>query len=127
MRPSSKTFSQQRLVKMRGRMIRHARCYWLLLAESHLTRRLFAAMLRRIAALPLPAGQRLVANEKNSAKEGGRDAEVRDEVHEDAAVLGLAASVAPTGRSLRRDRCHSGRESGRIRDQWVYTAGVRML
>jgi hypothetical protein len=30
--------------------------YWLLLAESHLTRRLFASMLRRILALPLPAG-----------------------------------------------------------------------
>jgi hypothetical protein len=30
--------------------------YWLLLAESHLTRRLFAGMLRKIVALPLPAG-----------------------------------------------------------------------
>jgi len=30
--------------------------YWLRLAESHLTRRLFRAMLGRIAALPLPAG-----------------------------------------------------------------------
>jgi len=28
----------------------------LLLAESHLTRRLFASMLRRIAMLPSPAG-----------------------------------------------------------------------
>ena len=33
-----------------------AKDYWLLLAESHLTRRLFGTMLRRIAALPLPAG-----------------------------------------------------------------------
>jgi hypothetical protein len=32
---------QQRLVKMGGRLIKHARYYWLLLAESHLTRRLF--------------------------------------------------------------------------------------
>jgi hypothetical protein len=47
---------QQRLVKTGGRLIKHARCYWLLLAESHLTRRLFASMLRRIAALPSPAG-----------------------------------------------------------------------
>jgi hypothetical protein len=32
--------------------------YWLLLAEGHLTRRLFlfAGMLRKIAALPSPAG-----------------------------------------------------------------------
>jgi hypothetical protein len=36
--------------------VKHARYYWLLLAESHLTRRPFGAMLRRIWALPLPAG-----------------------------------------------------------------------
>jgi len=30
--------------------------YWLLLAESHLTRRLFASMLGRIWALPVPTG-----------------------------------------------------------------------
>ncbi len=41
---------------MGGRLIKHARCYWLLLAESHLTRRLFWTMFRRIASLPLPAG-----------------------------------------------------------------------
>jgi hypothetical protein len=44
------------LVKTGGRLIKHARYYWLLLAESHLTRRLFAGMLDKIAALPLPAG-----------------------------------------------------------------------
>jgi hypothetical protein len=32
------------------------RYYWLLLAESDLTRRLFGAMVRRIELLPLPAG-----------------------------------------------------------------------
>jgi hypothetical protein len=37
-------------------MIKHARYYWLLLAEGHLTRRLFGAMLRRMAALPMPTG-----------------------------------------------------------------------
>jgi hypothetical protein len=37
-------------------LVKHARYYWLLLAESHLTRRLFVSMLRRIAALPLPTG-----------------------------------------------------------------------
>ena len=47
---------QQRLVKTGGRLVKHARYYWLLLAESHLSKRLFAAMLRRIAALPLPSG-----------------------------------------------------------------------
>jgi hypothetical protein len=52
----SLTSLQQRLVKTGGRLVKHARYYWLLLAESHLTRRLFAGMLRRIASLPLPAG-----------------------------------------------------------------------
>jgi len=47
---------QQRLVKTGGRLIQHARYYWLLLAESHLTRRLFVAMVRRIEALSLSAG-----------------------------------------------------------------------
>ena len=47
---------QRRLVKTGGRLIKHARYYWLLLAEGHLTRRLFGAMVRRIAALPVPAG-----------------------------------------------------------------------
>jgi hypothetical protein len=52
----SLTSLQQRLIKTGGRLIKHARYYWLLLAESHLTRRLFAGMLREIAELPSPAG-----------------------------------------------------------------------
>ncbi len=52
----SLTSLRQRLVKTGGRLVKHARYYWLLLAESHLTRRLFGAMLQRIAALPSPAG-----------------------------------------------------------------------
>jgi len=49
---------QQRLVKTGGRLIKYARYYWLLLAEGHLVRRLFDGTLRRMAALPLPTGQR---------------------------------------------------------------------
>ena len=52
----SLTSLQQRLVKTGGRLIKHARYYWLLLAEGHLNRRLFGSMLRRIWALPLPSG-----------------------------------------------------------------------
>jgi hypothetical protein len=52
----SLTRLQQRLVKTCGRLVKHARYYWLLLAESRLTRRLFGSMLRRIAALAVPAG-----------------------------------------------------------------------
>jgi hypothetical protein len=37
----SLTSLHQRLVKTGGRLVKHARYYWLLLAESHLARRLF--------------------------------------------------------------------------------------
>jgi len=52
----SLTSLQQRLIKTGGRLVKHARYYWLLLAESHLTRRLFGGMVRRIAVLSLPVG-----------------------------------------------------------------------
>jgi hypothetical protein len=52
----SLTSLQQRLVKTGGRLVKHARYYWLLLAEGHLTRRLFGSLVRRIASLPLRAG-----------------------------------------------------------------------
>ena len=52
----SLTSLQQRLVKTGGRLVKHARYDWLLLAEGHLSRRLFASMLRMIAVLPLPDG-----------------------------------------------------------------------
>jgi hypothetical protein len=35
------------------RLVKHARYYWLLLAESHLTRRLFGSMMRRVEAPPV--------------------------------------------------------------------------
>jgi len=38
-----------------GRLVKHARFYWLLLAEGHLHRRLFGQMLRRMDALPVPS------------------------------------------------------------------------
>ena len=41
-------------MKSGGRLIKHARYYWLLLAESYLTRQLFAGMLQRIVTLPVP-------------------------------------------------------------------------
>jgi hypothetical protein len=52
------TSLQQQLVKTGGRLIKHPRYYWFAAGESHLTRRLFGGMLRRIATttLPSPAG-----------------------------------------------------------------------
>jgi hypothetical protein len=52
----SLTSLQQRLVKTGGRLIKHARYCWLLLAEGHLTRPLFGAMVQRIEGLSVPAG-----------------------------------------------------------------------
>jgi len=52
----SLTSLQQRLVKTGGRLAKHERFYWLLVAEGHLSRRLFSRLLRLIAALPLPGG-----------------------------------------------------------------------
>jgi hypothetical protein len=46
----SLTSLQQRLAKTGGRLIKHARCCWLVLAESHLTRRLLGSMVRRTGA-----------------------------------------------------------------------------
>lgn len=52
----SLTSLQHRLMKTGGRLVKHARYYWLLLAEGHLNRRLFTEMLARIWALPVPGG-----------------------------------------------------------------------
>jgi hypothetical protein len=48
--------SLQRLVRTGGRLVKHARDYWLMLAESHLTRRWFGSMVRRIDALAVATG-----------------------------------------------------------------------
>jgi hypothetical protein len=50
------TSLRQRLVRSGGRPIKHARYYWLILAESHLTRRLFGSMILRAAREPRLAG-----------------------------------------------------------------------
>jgi hypothetical protein len=47
---------QQRLAKTGGWLIKHAPYYWLLLAEGHLSCRVFASVLRLIAALAFPDG-----------------------------------------------------------------------
>ena len=52
----SLTSLQQQLMKTGGRLVKHARDDWLLLAEGHLNRKLFGDMLHGIWALPLPSG-----------------------------------------------------------------------
>ena len=43
-------------MKVGRRLVKHACYYWLTLAESNLTRRLFGSMVRRIGALAVAAG-----------------------------------------------------------------------
>ena len=57
MTPRTSTTAIAPLAKaVRGSSAKHARYYWLLLAESYLRRRLFGALLRPIEAVPWPAG-----------------------------------------------------------------------
>jgi hypothetical protein len=53
----SLTSLPQPLVKTGGRLVKHALYYWLFLAEGHLNRRRFGAMLGRIALVSIPTGQ----------------------------------------------------------------------
>jgi hypothetical protein len=67
----SLTSLQQRLVKTGGRLGKHARYYWLLLAESHLTRRQLGSMVRRMEALPVPSGWRATAGKQTGQRRRG--------------------------------------------------------
>jgi hypothetical protein len=69
---------QQRLIKTGGRLVKHARYYWLLLAESHLTRRLFRSTLRRIWALPCRPADGRWRQETVWAKRGRETGEVSE-------------------------------------------------
>ena len=60
----SRTSLQPRLVKTGGQLVKHVRYYWLLLAESHLTRRLFGAMVGRIDAASVGITQAVAAPKK---------------------------------------------------------------
>ena len=64
------------LAKTDGRLVKHARYYWLLLAESHLTRRLFGAMggAERWAAASVGIAQAMAAPKETipiSPRNGG--------------------------------------------------------
>jgi len=66
----SLTSFQQRLMKTGGRLIKHARYYWLMLAEGHPTRRLFGAIVQRLATL---SGPRRVEHAIVAANLGGKE------------------------------------------------------
>ena len=80
----SLTSLQQRLVKTGCRLVKHARYYWLLLAEGHLNRRLFGEMLRSIWARA-GAGRLTTlssASEARQAKKGHKCGAVSEECPE---------------------------------------------
>jgi hypothetical protein len=64
----SLTSLQQRLVRTGGRLIKHARYYRLMLAESHLTWRLFGSLVLRAAREPRPAGSETAPGRSNAAR-----------------------------------------------------------
>jgi hypothetical protein len=73
------------------------RYYWLMLAESHLTRRLFGAMVRRIAALPVATGSRRAVGCREIRRPGGEAGEVFVEITEKRLFPGF---VFPGGAKL---------------------------
>jgi hypothetical protein len=87
----SLTSLQHRLMKTGGRLVKHARYYWLLLAEGHLNRKLFGEMLARLAALPVPGG--LVPTARTSQRTGGPRVGVEGGAPEPSAVAGKVQSA----------------------------------
>jgi hypothetical protein len=69
----SLTGLQQRLVKTGGRLVKHARYYWLMLAESHLTRRLFGSRCGGSRRYPWQAGRRRLesSDDREPSKRNG--------------------------------------------------------
>jgi hypothetical protein len=75
----SLTSLQQRLVKTGGRLVKHARRYWLTLAESHLPRRLCStsrSVLSDLSYWNEPSFTHPPAIASQSASAGSRDLEV---------------------------------------------------
>ena len=82
----SLTSLQQRLMKTGGRLVKHARYYWLLLAEGHLNRKLFGQMMGRLAALPAPTARTSWRTRVAEDRRG------RDVAKKPSAVAGTAQS-----------------------------------
>jgi hypothetical protein len=111
-------------VKTGGRSVKHARYYWLLWAESHLTEAALRGDGGKDRALPVPTGQ---TQAMGAAKSGGQEARVRLD------VCGMRWKdrisrfwVFPAGRQLRlaRAKMASGGRmqfAGSKEGGWVYT------
>ena len=128
----SLTSLHQRLVKTGGGLVKHARYYWLLLEKSGLTRRLFGAMLRRIAAYRWGRGRRNGFVGKLGG-EGRRDGGMRMEIREKIQLARFRSSGAGRRWCLEGQRRH-GRETiaargintwGSKGSEWMYTEPYR--
>jgi hypothetical protein len=103
----SLTSLQQRLVKTGGRLIKHARYYWRLLAECHLTRRLFGSMLRQISGFATASRIGAVARRNQSGRRRGVAEEVSEKSLRNGAnhgLLVLAKALPGASGSLAMDR-----------------------
>ena len=90
--------------------MKHARYYWLMLAESHLTRRLFGGVVRRIAALPTLAEWAKAAVAGKSINEQVGGGKVWAQSGKRAAVAGhrvLGRNRASLSGAPRRTRTHN--------------------
>jgi len=100
----SLTILQQRLVRAGGRLIKHARYYWLMLAESHLTRRLFGAMAGRIAPCRCRRGRGRRWEQRNQGAQGVTAGGVFVECAEMAGFRGFGFSRQSDNPALRGRR-----------------------
>jgi hypothetical protein len=122
----SLTSLQQRLVKTGGRLVRHARYYWLLLAEGHLTR----AGVRGYSAADLGAAgacwlESCRRKGEKLAKEAGRGGEPSEKSQRTGSAPSWLCRKG-YGVSGVLKRC-SATTSGRSRGVWVYTARIRIV
>jgi len=101
----------------------YPRYYWLMLAESHLTRRLFAVIVGRAAALPVPAGKRdrlWQPRNRSSARPGTQRCLKKHcqkpwqrVLRTPQRQLGAAGTIRPRNRKWK----------GSLGDEWVYIRG----
>jgi hypothetical protein len=79
-------------VKTGERLLKHARYYWLLLAERYLTGRLFGSTLLPIAGLSLAAGQPRLWHPGNPCRATG-DAGVSDTTRREGRVNSFGTRI----------------------------------
>jgi hypothetical protein len=110
----SLTSLQQRLVRTAGRLIKHARYYWLLLAESHLTRRPFVAMVRSRLARRAGVDGGGAVKIRRPGSDGGRGVHgMHWKKHDLRVLVSCAGAKVAFGRAENGSRSENGNSEGR--------------